>query len=215
MGTRCQRNCRCITSLRAAELVGISRERVEAGKQAVDAVDEQPEMDARPPRDRVPRHRLAASSCRHQPGEHAEEGCLGDRRRAIHGYRAPAAEDGLLGAEQTLDGLSRRDRPPSGTLERSSVIDALSGASRRPRNLIDHRPLDAVFGAQRVGPALPAHATAVRRRLVQVAWNRRRKVRCDQGEELGLLPLGVPEVFVAVEPEEPRDRGVPNAVEEH
>src|SRR6185312_4929929 len=35
------------------ELVGISRERVEAPRNAFDPVDEQPKMDARPPWDRI------------------------------------------------------------------------------------------------------------------------------------------------------------------
>ncbi len=93
----------------------------------------------------------------------------------------------------------------------------VSGASRSLRNFIDHWPLDAVFGTQRVGPAVPAHTTTVGRDPVQAAWNRRRKLRCNQGQKLRLLSLCLPEVFVAVEPQEPRENAaaVPGAVEEH
>ena len=39
------------------------------------------------------------------------------------------------------------------------------------------------------------------------------KVRCDQGENLGLLPLCLAEILLPSEPQERGDRGVPNAIE--
>src|SRR5665811_2483386 len=101
----CIRDSHCLENL---DLVRISGERVEARHQAVDAVDEEPEVDARSPGDRVPGHR-SPLLCRNQPREHAKKCCSGDRCRAIHRYRASAAKNDLLCAEQTLtDGCPKK-----------------------------------------------------------------------------------------------------------
>jgi hypothetical protein len=117
-------------------------------------VNEQAKMDARSPRDRIPRHRSPVAR-RHQAGEHAEKDFLRDRRRAVHRHRASATQDGLLRGEQTLvDGgaeelLAFRE-PGEGLGHRRA-----SGSARGLRYLVDHGPLDAVLGAQRVGLAVP------------------------------------------------------------
>jgi hypothetical protein len=151
--------------LESRELVGISRERVEAPRDAIDAVHEQTEMDARPPGDRIPGHRSSVAR-RHQPSEHSKERFLRDCCRAIHRYRASAAKDCPLRGEQTV-----ADGDPEELLlhgEPGVVFGdrRASGSSRGLRNLIDHGPLDAVFGAQHVGPATPLCTDAACRQPV-------------------------------------------------
>jgi len=199
--------------LEGHELVGIARERVKAPRDAVDAVDEQAEMDARPPRDRIPGHRLPVAR-RYQPREHAEERFLRNRRRAIHRYRASAAEDCRLRGEQTV-----ADREPEQLLfggePREVFGDRRAGGSPRGlRNLVDHGPLDTVRGAQRVGPAVPLGADAAGRQRVQLR-RRQRKTGCDQCQKLRLLTLCRPVVLTAAEPDETRDGAVADPVEEY
>ena len=108
------------------------------------------------------------------------------------------------------------DRSSSlGNPEQISAIDTRPKRRVAPRYLSDHRPLDAVFRAQGVGPALPEHTTAVRPHLAQAAWNRRRKLGCDQSEKLRLLPLCLAEILIAVEPKQAGDGAIAVAVEEH
>jgi hypothetical protein len=145
--------------LEGHEIIGIARERVKAPRDAFDAVDEQTEMDARPPRDRIPGHRSPVAR-RYQPSEHAEERFLRDRRRAIHRYGASAAEDCRLRGEQTV-----ADRDSEELLLRWEPREVVGdrrafGSPRSLRNLVDHGPLDAVRGAQRVGPTAPLCADA-------------------------------------------------------
>ena len=158
--------------LEGRELAGISRERVEAPRDAFDAMDEDAEMDARPPGDRIPGHRSPALR-RHQPGEHAEERFLRDRRRAVHRHRASAAEDCLLGGEQTVaDGdpeeLRLRGEPGEVFRDRRAF-----DSSRGLRNFVDHGPPGTVLEAQRVGAAAPSCADAARRQPVQKPRRRR------------------------------------------
>ena len=102
-----------------------------------------------------------------------------------------------------------------GNPEKSSRDRRASGSSRGLRNLVDHGPLDAVLGAQRVGPAAPLCADAACRQPVQKLRRRQWTTGCDQCEKLRLLTLRRPVVVTAAEPEETRDGAVADPVEEH
>src|SRR4029077_2044892 len=129
--------------LESRELVGISHERIEAARNAFDAVDEQPEMDARPPRDRIPWHRSPIRR-RHQPSEYLEERFLRDRRQAIHRYRASSAKNYVLRSEQSL-----ADRYAEKFLVRGEPGEVFrdrraSASSRGPGDHVNQGPVDTL-----------------------------------------------------------------------
>src|SRR5207253_8869012 len=200
--------------LESRQLVGVSRERIEAPRNAFHPVDEQAEMNARPPRDCIPGHRSPVAR-RHQPSERSEERSLRDRRDAIHCYCASAAKNCLFRGEPALadrcvEELLVRREPRESFSDRCA-----SGSSRGLCNLVNQGPVDAVLGAQRVGLAAPLCADAACRQPTHKPRRRRRKTGCNQGEKLRLLTLCRSVVVSAAEPEESSDGSVAHPVEEH
>jgi|GEM_PF-4561332 len=106
-------------SLKDIDLVRISHERVDDRLQAVYAVNEKPDLDARSPGDRVPGH-SSPLLCRNQSGEHAEECCSRERLRARHRRGAATASAHVGGGPFLADQFSRNhdeqltyDNPPT------------------------------------------------------------------------------------------------------
>src|ERR1039458_2356178 len=135
------------------DLLRIPSEHVETGKQVVHPVHEEAQVDAWAPGQGVPRHRSAVSGG-YETSQHPEEGRPRNRCGPVHAHRASATQDDPFRSEGSApnwrsEELFLRREPGKLFVGRNPQIR--SGDS----HLVDHRPIDAVLGTQRVGRAVP------------------------------------------------------------
>ena len=161
-------------------------------------------MDAGTPGDGVPGDGAARPPGRGQAGHHPEESRGIEGRRPIHAHGAPAPEDHPFGREGPCGhrGL---------VLPGGEGIEILPGDRRCPAGSrrghgVDHRPVGQMLGAQYVRGAVPRGGDQVLGGRPRPA-RRDLRARRDDGQERGILGLRARVVCLAVEAEEPGQRG--------
>ena len=139
-------------------------------------MDEQHEMNVRRPVDGVPWRRA-----RPKTTEHGKKRIALEHSARVKSERAAALKDDVARRGRFRPGFGIRDSGFEGSW---FVCSRCAGVTRRCDDFIDDRPLN-VIGAQTIGASEP------------------RTVPCSVDENLWLLVLGIPEVRLPIEAEQP------------